>query len=269
VFCGIAIIGSMMTHGIELQHQCLHDTAFQSRAANRWIGRLLGIPSLVPYSHYQATHLYHHSFLGTKRDYEFFSHAPLERDLTVLSFFLAAYRMDHLKSFFKNLVQALSSDRPLVPYSNKKINQRIRLEYIIFSIILTTTLGLSLHFGKLYEFFILWLIPLLLIATPLHFIIEFPEHFRCSRSSRDVRENTRSITGSLFSFWLTNGNNLHCEHHLFQHLPIRELPKIHQIIQSELIHYHKTYLSFFKAIIRPSTEITEQSPNFDYQKGSN
>ena len=58
---GIVLLGLMYAHMIELQHQCLHDTAFRRGSGwNRAIGVLLGLPMLVSYSHYRAVHLHHH-----------------------------------------------------------------------------------------------------------------------------------------------------------------------------------------------------------------
>ena len=68
------LLGMMFAHCIELQHQCLHHTAYRSKKWNRFIGVLLGLPSLVSFSDFQYSHMRHHRNLGTPQDKEFFDH---------------------------------------------------------------------------------------------------------------------------------------------------------------------------------------------------
>src|ERR1041384_1865877 len=54
------LLGLAYAHAVELQHQCLHNTAYRSRTWGRVVGVLLGLPSLVSFSDYQNSHLKHH-----------------------------------------------------------------------------------------------------------------------------------------------------------------------------------------------------------------
>jgi fatty acid desaturase len=54
------ILGVMFAHGVELQHQVLHGQGFRNRRLNDWVGVVLGLPMLVSYAGYQASHLRHH-----------------------------------------------------------------------------------------------------------------------------------------------------------------------------------------------------------------
>jgi fatty acid desaturase len=67
-------LGLMYAHGVELQHQALHNTAFPSKPWNRFVGFFLGLPLLVSYSDYQYSHLRHHRLLGTGDDRELFNY---------------------------------------------------------------------------------------------------------------------------------------------------------------------------------------------------
>src|ERR1044072_5259704 len=69
------LLGLAYAHAVELQHQCLHNTAYRSRFWGRVLGVLLGLPSLVSFSDYQNSHLKHHRLLGTPEDKEFFNYA--------------------------------------------------------------------------------------------------------------------------------------------------------------------------------------------------
>ncbi|MEE8583708.1 MAG: fatty acid desaturase, partial [Acidobacteriota bacterium] len=71
---GTIVLGLMYAHAVELQHQCLHNTAFSSKGWNRLVGFLLGLPTLVSHSDYQHQHLRHHRYLGREGDREFFNY---------------------------------------------------------------------------------------------------------------------------------------------------------------------------------------------------
>src|SRR3989338_1170387 len=75
---GIVLLGAMFAHAVELQHQCLHYTAFQSRGMNRIIGILLGLPMLTSFHAYRRSHLDHHRNLGTPGDTPFFNYRFIE-----------------------------------------------------------------------------------------------------------------------------------------------------------------------------------------------
>lgn len=72
VIAGILVLGFLYTHMVELQHQCLHHSAFLKVGLHRTVGVALGLPMMVSYSHYRIRHLQHHRHLGTDEDSEFF-----------------------------------------------------------------------------------------------------------------------------------------------------------------------------------------------------
>jgi omega-6 fatty acid desaturase (delta-12 desaturase) len=47
-----------------LQHDCGHGALFSSRAANDWIGRVLGVLTLTPYDWWKHSHALHHASSG-------------------------------------------------------------------------------------------------------------------------------------------------------------------------------------------------------------
>ncbi|HEX5264149.1 MAG TPA: fatty acid desaturase [Phenylobacterium sp.] len=47
-----------------IQHDCGHGTLFKSRAANDWVGRVIGVVTLTPYSHWRQSHGVHHATSG-------------------------------------------------------------------------------------------------------------------------------------------------------------------------------------------------------------
>ncbi|RYB04381.1 fatty acid desaturase [Lichenibacterium ramalinae] len=47
-----------------IEHDCSHDACFRTRAANDWVGRVIGVFTLTPYDYWRRTHAIHHATVG-------------------------------------------------------------------------------------------------------------------------------------------------------------------------------------------------------------
>ncbi len=47
-----------------IQHDCGHGSFFRSRAANDWVGRILGVMTMTPYHYWRRSHAIHHASHG-------------------------------------------------------------------------------------------------------------------------------------------------------------------------------------------------------------
>ena len=240
--CGGILLGLMFTHMLELQHQCLHYTAFNSRVINRLTGFILGIPMVVSFEHYRQQHLFHHRNCGTEQDKEFFIRQNIKRSMTLQ--LLSTISLSRFLEVFKNIGAAWKREttNPGRFVANKMLIQR---EYRILSLIFVGCIVVLFLISRSDLILTAWVLPILLISEPLHSLIEFPEHHECDRSSKDPLKNTRTIAGSKFSFWFTNGNNYHVEHHLLPNVPIDKLPLIHKRISPYIVKRNASYLEFF------------------------
>ena len=63
-FALAAINGMWLVRLFLIQHDCGHQSFFHSRAANDWLGRVLGIVTLSPYDVWRRTHSIHHAHAG-------------------------------------------------------------------------------------------------------------------------------------------------------------------------------------------------------------
>jgi fatty acid desaturase len=113
--------------------------------------------------------------------------------------------------------------------------------------------GVVSYWIGLHVLLMIWLIPLFVVAGPVHALIEMPEHFRCETDNTNVFRNTRSIKSNWFMTWFTNGNNYHVEHHLVPGAPIERLPEIHELVSSEIKYVHATYRDFFLEVMSRGT----------------
>ncbi|GGL16585.1 hypothetical protein Sme01_36650 [Sphaerisporangium melleum] len=254
IAAGVVILAAMYTHAVELQHQCLHHSAFLRPWQHRLVGVPLGIPLLVVYSHYRLRHLQHHRHLGTPQDTEFFgfdTRAPLTVSHLVRG--LLDYR--RLASVLWEVALA-ATGRWTYRYGpiSPGMRRRAVTEHLVLGAVVLTAIGAALAGYGQYPLR-LWVLPLVL-AVPMHFLVELPEHVLCDTATTDVLRNTRSIRGSRLSTWFTNGNNLHIEHHAAMSVPINRLPERHDETRRHAVHVERTYADFYrtlwKAVHRPA-----------------
>jgi len=241
IVAGVAMVllGLTYTHGVELQHQTLHNTAFPSRRWNRLAGFSLGLPMLVSFSNYQHSHLRHHRLVGTAEDREFFSYEYGR--LTTLKPLVAHLLMiHHYREVIRSMGEALLGR--LKPDMKRETARRIRAEYRAMALLVAAAVALSIAFETLVLVEI-WLIPLL-FAIPAHALVELPEHWGRDHASPDLRANTRTIAAGRLGAWFTNGNNYHIEHHWLPSVPNDRFPELHRTIAAEV--EAETYPAFYR-----------------------
>jgi fatty acid desaturase len=238
-FLAMALLGLVYAHGVELQHQALHNTAFPSKFWNRVVGFFLGLPLLVSFSDYQYSHLRHHRLLGTEDDREFFNYGYGR--LTTLKPLLAHLMMlQHYRDVSVFIARALLGRTK--PDTKPEAAVKIRTEYQWMGIFILAAIAWSAAFRSL-ALFEIWFVPLL-FGIPTHALIELPEHWGRDHGTLDVRANTRTIRTGPFGYWYTNGNNYHIEHHWLPSVPNDKLAYLHSQIDQEI--EVDTYPAFFK-----------------------
>jgi fatty acid desaturase len=235
----VILLGLVYAHGVELQHQALHNTAFPSRFWNRFAGFFLGLPLLVSFSDYQHSHLRHHRLLGTDDDREFFNYGynRLTTLKPLLTHLLMVRHYLDVTGFIVGSVLGRTK-----PDMKREMAVKIRSEYrwMAFFIVAATAYSIVFRTTALLE---IWFAPLL-IGIPAHALIELPEHWGREHGTLDVRVNTRTIRTGPFAYWYTNGNNYHIEHHWLPAVPNDRLAYLHSTIEDNI--EIDTYPSFFK-----------------------
>ena len=56
--------GVMLVRLFMIQHDCGHGSFFRRRAANDWLGRVLGVLTVTPYDYFKRSHALHHARTG-------------------------------------------------------------------------------------------------------------------------------------------------------------------------------------------------------------
>lgn len=247
---GIILCGLMYAHALELQHEALHGIGFRSMRANMMAGILLGIPTLTSFAAYQAAHMRHHRLLGTPGNREFFDYGDQYGLLSKGKFWGAvawAYRFSMIAHYFNFAVTLvkLAAGRTL-PEEKPAAMRGIRRDYAFMAAVIVGCTVYTVLAGSTLLLW-LWLVPLA-VTSPVHALIELPEHYRCDVLTTDVLANTRTIRSNRFAAWFTNSNNFHVEHHLMPSMPIDQLVAVHDVLAGRHRHYHQTYWDFFRSL---------------------
>lgn len=241
-------LGAMFAHGIELEHELIHQRHFGG-GWQRWVGTALGLPLLVDFTRYRATHLHHHRALGTPDDEESFAY-DFEQLATPAGFVPHLSMVGHYRAVLQRMGMALRGDRPALRADMGKSGGKLTVArlaeiqqgYWVFAgaIVLAVAFSLAFHSTLALQ---LWTMPLL-FASPIHALIELPEHWGCKPDSTDPFVNSRTIQPSRFMDWFTNGNCWHVEHHARPALPMHALPGLHTSHTAQIKHLNYGYGDF-------------------------
>ena len=236
-------LGLVYAHGVELQHQCLHNTAFRNRALNRGVGVFLGLPSFVSYSDYQNSHMKHHRLLGTPEDKEFFNYS-YQKLTSVPALIPHFWMVRHYRDVFFFICKSLAGILVREKDATLKMAKKIRSEYQLMAIFSLIMIAITIAF-QTPLFLKLWLIPFL-VAVPAHALIELPEHIGCNTKVPNVLENTRTIKASKLAVWFVDGNNYHVEHHWLPGVPNNKFPQLHTHVLPKIEYLEDSYWSFYR-----------------------
>jgi fatty acid desaturase len=225
---GVIVFGLINAHAIQIIHQCSHFLGFKNRAINDYIGVLLSLPVLINFHSYRSSHFIHHKKLGTKEDSEVFGFNNINSGscfFSIIPYFFGYFKILSFLTDYKNNWKQLAF-------------------YSLLSIAMIKV-GLS-------SILILWMISLVFVTEPAHFMIEIPEHYACQKISAHKFENTRTIkSASVLARWFTNWNNFHVEHHMYQWVLPENLEEYHDIRRSEnLCQTFDNYVEFYKFFIK-------------------
>src|SRR5580658_4011094 len=250
----VIVIGLMYAYLVELQHECLHEHAYNQRWLNRLVGFTCGVPMMSSFWHYKYEHLRHHAYLGTPQNREFFNYRFHDLD-SVPGFLRSCFHLGRYKDVGVDIGRSVMGR--LNPQVAKTMAaKKIRTEYIAIAVVLAGAVAASVATGSLI-LLVAWVAPALLVAEPAHFLIELPEHFGLnSQTDPNVLTNTRTVRASRLARWFTNGNDLHTAHHFHQGVPMTRVPELHALIEGRIGTLEPSHWSFYRKVI--NGELTYQ-----------
>jgi beta-carotene hydroxylase len=221
------LMGSQLHALTVLQHDCGHQSAFRSRAANLWVGRVLAWFILLPFTSFTELHRRHHSHLG-------------ETDLDPDNWFYAGGpRWTHLREcLFMPRFIWLSATGTLAP----AIRRRVRLELAANGLLHGLLVAALLLAGRPDVWLFAFGLPMLALACIFNPLARGAEHAPMSHLTQlpqgdprreDLRFNTVTIAHRGWGLVWAN-ITYHVEHHLHPRVPFHKLPALHALMQAQM-----------------------------------
>jgi len=240
------VAGAVAIHALGvLLHEGIHGNLTRSRKLDRWLGFVLGIPTLfIGFSAYRVTHLAHHRFNRTAEDPDEFSNLTRNRRLLSWAFYVwmvpgsLLYFLFHVPA--TALVRGTSRERVAVI-----------TEYALLAVLYAIFFSWAWQRGWLGTLLHAWILPVIGAVIWANFrawaehMLTLPGH---------PLTQTRTITSNRLVSFLFLNVNYHLEHHLFPAVPWYNLPKLHLLLRHEYeaagAFMYKSYLRFLFDALR-------------------
>jgi fatty acid desaturase len=242
------LIPAMALHGVPIvtmfapMHECVHRTAFASRAANQIVGWLAGVLSFYNSTYYRYYHAWHHRYTQDPvRDPELIypkasTRLAYFKEIAGIIFWLRR-AID-----YPALAVGRARQLPFVPDSARhRIALSVSLQLLVY---LAGAAAIALGFRTVLYY---WFLPAIL-AQPFLRALLIVEHTGCS-PDRNGLTNTRT-TLTRFPVRLLMWNMpYHAEHHLYPSIPFHQLPLLHVKIRASLRHLAPNYVAANLAVV--------------------
>jgi len=217
-----AAIGAVIHALATLMHEAIHGNLFRRRALDRWVGFLVGAPSLLSFTAYAVTHRLHHKHTRTTLD-------PDEMDN------VSSRAWVRRIVFYGWLVAGMpfyAIHVPLTALRRGTARERsaVIVELALIGGAIASMIALAAHFHAGHVVVHAWLAPLA-FASAIGQARGVAEHTLTARG--DPSTATRTITSTpAWSLVLLN-LNYHLEHHLYPAVPWYNLPRLHALLRRD------------------------------------
>lgn len=215
------IMGSQLHAFTVLQHDCGHQNAFRSALANLWMGRFMAWFIVFPYSSFTECHKHHHRYLGDPdKDPDEWNYARGVKWMFLrIAVFVPRF------TYFS-----------LVRYG-KAVRNRVLRELSFNLLSMGALCAWFVSRGMVYEFVLIFVVPLLLLAVVINPISRGYEHLPMAtlepghEDRLDLAKNTITVTSRVVGLLWAN-INYHVEHHVYPGVPFCNLRKLHNLLEN-------------------------------------
>ena len=220
-----------------IQHDCGHGAFFKNRAANDWVGRVLGVLTLTPYDFWRRTHATHHATAGNleHRGMGDIETMTAEEYLALPRLRRLAYRLyRHPVVLFGVGPAYLFLVQQRLPLGLMRSGLQPWLSTMGTNAAIAAFVALSMWLVGVGPFLLVHG-PIILMAASLGVWLFYVQHqFEETRWERDQDWNfsTSALHGSSyyvlpgFLHWLTANIGVHHVHHLCSRIPYYRLQRV-------------------------------------------
>ncbi|GAB2174788.1 fatty acid desaturase family protein [Dongia sp. agr-C8] len=225
---------AMWLHGIILiflftpLHECIHRTAFKTRALNEGVSFIFGVLILLPREYFRAFHFAHHRFTqDPAKDPELAAPKPAN----LLQWFWHVSGMPYWIAQVRGTIAHALGRAPESFYKDERQRHAVILEARVVLALYAAVLIASLATGSSVAL-IYWVIPALLGQPALRLYL-MAEHGLCPLVP-DMLENTRTTYTNGLMRALAWNMPYHAEHHAYPAVPFHRLPEVNRAIAGRL-----------------------------------
>ena len=220
-----------------IQHDCGHGAFFRHRAANDWIGRVLGVLTLTPYDTWKRAHAIHHSTTGNLEQ-----RGIGDIDTLTVSEYQALSRLGRLRYrvYRHPLVMFVLGPAYMFLLRHRLPAGMLKCNWHGWLSTMATNLGIALvAIGFIWLVgvgpFLLVQLPITLLAASIGVWLFYVQHqFEQTvwEQSDEWNLHSAALHGSSHYdlpgavAWLTANIGVHHVHHLCSRIPYYRLPKV-------------------------------------------
>jgi fatty acid desaturase len=241
---------AMWLHGVVLiflftpLHECIHRTAFKTRALNEAVAFVIGVLIMLPREYFRAFHFAHHRFTqDPARDPELAAPKPgnLRQWLWQVSgmpYWIAQIRGTVAHAFGRAPESFYKDDR-----QHRAMILEARIVLAIYALVLIGSFAAGSTAALIY-----WVIPALLGQPALRLYL-MAEHGLCPLTP-DMLENTRTTYTNGFVRALAWNMPYHAEHHAYPAVPFHRLSEVNRAIAPRLRVTASGYFAVHRQILQ-------------------
>lgn len=231
------LAAAFMVRLFMLQHDCGHGAMFSSRAANDWVGRIIGVFTLTPYDFWRQSHASHHAGSGNldRRGIGDIDTLTVREYLALSSLRKCGYRIYRHPLVMFGLGPAyLFILRHRLPFGAMTLGIMPWASTQLTNIGLVFVCALLIYNIGLPEFLLIE-ITMVMVAASLGVWLFYVQHqFERTYWERQPEwsHGDASLYGSSFYdlpkplMWITGNIGIHHLHHMYSRIPFYRLPQI-------------------------------------------
>ena len=229
--------GAFLVRLFMIQHDCGHGAFFEARAANDWVGRLIGLLTLTPYDYWRHTHAQHHATSGNldRRGLGVIEMLTVDEYLALPRLKRLGYRLYRHPAVMFGLGPAfLFFLQQRLPFGMMKAGWRPWVSTIgttaVVALALTGMIWV-LGWGPILMVNLMTMLIASTIGVWLFFVQHQYEGVAWARNGTWKRDDYALAGSSHYDLpqplrWLTANIGIHHVHHLSARIPFYRLPKV-------------------------------------------
>ena len=220
-----------------IQHDCGHSTMFESRLANDWVGRALGVLTLTPYDYWRRSHALHHASSGNldRRGFGDITTLTVEEYNALGTWQRLGYRL-----YRHPVVLFVLGPSWLFMVCHRLPVTAARRGELPWLSTMGTNLGIVILYGVMMYLagpwkFLLIQLPVVAIGASIGVWLFYVQHqFEDTHWDRmpEWSHEEAALHGSSYYdlprplMWLTGNIGIHHVHHLSSRIPFYRLPEV-------------------------------------------